>query len=148
MSVFRIRCNCLFIYALSRCLAMDTWLLLHYCGFQASCHNTNKGSRSERPHWKKNRQWSRRLRAHCMLYWSLPREQTCCLSYPILSDSKLVLSYWIVSWQNPRQSKESAQVAPSCPIDCLVGMATNHLYSLWPQTTAYFVISQEVPSTT
>jgi hypothetical protein len=24
----------------SCCLAMGTWLCLHYCGFQASCHNT------------------------------------------------------------------------------------------------------------
>jgi hypothetical protein len=28
----------------SRCLAMDAWLRLHYCGFQASCHNTLNGS--------------------------------------------------------------------------------------------------------
>jgi hypothetical protein len=66
-SVFRIHCNCLCMRCFgnmheplpskmgssvsgatipafrqhlpSRCLAVDAWLRLHYCGFQASCHN-------------------------------------------------------------------------------------------------------------
>jgi hypothetical protein len=97
-------------YKASLFITAETWLpsrcpvptpLLRLSG---SCYNTNKGSRKERPHWKKNRQWPQRLRAYCVLYWSLRREETC-FSHPVFSDPKLVPSYWIVSWQFPWQSK-------------------------------------------